>query len=540
MTTPFQNGVTDTTVSVSGNYKVDDLLAGAKWGGPVGQAARLDYSFPGPGSTWAVGYGDAEPSVGLAALNAAQQQGVKLALDAWANVANLQFTLVTESPSKVGDIRLAWTGIAGIKDSQAYTYGPSGSPEAADVWLNPDAPWDGYTPGKYGNVTFIHELGHALGLSHSFEGSISGVLPIAEDSYSNTVMSYSALVGFSGSDVNFYPTTPMGYDIGVMQYLYGVNTTSHSGNDTYTFNQGQAYFQTIWDAGGSDTIVWNATNQGATIDLRPGAWSTLGNPLTFSDSSGKFLRTVANTVQIFDTVTIENATGGNANDVIIGNSAANFLQGGGGNDTLSGGDGNDMLMGGPGNDVLDGGSGIDTALFSGARSSYQLQFPAGTLNVVSSAGNDGVDTLSNVERLQFSDQRLALDLASTQSGGKAALLMAAAAGPGVLGNQALVSSFLGYFDVGNSLDAGAQFLVSAGIMATLAGSPSNSALVNLLYFNLVGVAPDAATASALTAVLDNGSYSQSQFLAVAAASSINQDHINLVGLASSGLAFALP
>ncbi|MFB9224975.1 hypothetical protein [Paracoccus cavernae] len=62
---------------------------------------------------------------------------------------------------------------------------------------------------------------------------------------------------------------------------------------------------------------------------------------------------------------IENVTGGNNHDVLIGNGVANLLAGGAGNDTLTGGAGNDTLDGGAGNDVLDGGAGIDTVRFSG-------------------------------------------------------------------------------------------------------------------------------------------------------------------------------
>jgi hypothetical protein len=55
---------------------------------------------------------------------------------------------------------------------------------------------------------------------------------------------------------------------------------------------------------------------------------------------------------------------------------------------------------GGGNDVLDGGPGIDTAVFSGPRSAYTLTNAATGLIV---SGPDGIDTLNNIEVLQFSD-----------------------------------------------------------------------------------------------------------------------------------------
>lgn len=109
----------------------------------------------------------------------------------------------------------------------------------------------------------------------------------------------------------------------------------------------------------------------------------------------------------FDTlVSIENVSGTNFNDTLIGNSARNvlaglggndfldgragndLLEGGGGNDTLQGGDGNDTLNGGIGNDHLDGWNGTDT-LNGGAGNDTLLGFFGNdTLN-----GGDGKDTL---------------------------------------------------------------------------------------------------------------------------------------------------
>jgi Ca2+-binding RTX toxin-like protein len=65
---------------------------------------------------------------------------------------------------------------------------------------------------------------------------------------------------------------------------------------------------------------------------------------------------------------IENATGGDGDDMIIGNGDANILRsergedelrGRGGDDTLDGDDGPDQLFGGNGDDTLDGGRGND-------------------------------------------------------------------------------------------------------------------------------------------------------------------------------------
>jgi subtilisin-like proprotein convertase family protein len=97
------------------------------------------------------------------------------------------------------------------------------------------------------------------------------------------------------------------------------------------------------DTSGEDTINAAAVTGPLSIDLAPGAVSMIG---------GRSLVIGAATV-------IENVYGGDGNDTISGNAAANVLYGGRGDDTLSGGVGDDQLHGGPGHDTLYGGAGRD-------------------------------------------------------------------------------------------------------------------------------------------------------------------------------------
>ena len=69
---------------------------------------------------------------------------------------------------------------------------------------------------------------------------------------------------------------------------------------------------------------------------------------------------------------------------------------------LHGDSGNDILRSSFGNDYMDGGSGLDTAIFSGSRTSYAVSVSDG-VTTVRQGGEGGVDTVRNVERLQFSD-----------------------------------------------------------------------------------------------------------------------------------------
>ncbi|MEW8048125.1 MAG: DUF4347 domain-containing protein, partial [Candidatus Thiodiazotropha sp.] len=80
--------------------------------------------------------------------------------------------------------------------------------------------------------------------------------------------------------------------------------------------------------------------------------------------------------------------------------------------------GDDTLTGGAGDDYLDGGAGTDTAVFSGARADYTIDYYAATGELVVSdtrgGSPDGADTLINIETLQFSDQAVLITDPSAQ------------------------------------------------------------------------------------------------------------------------------
>src|SRR3954465_15503604 len=93
---------------------------------------------------------------------------------------------------------------------------------------------------------------------------------------------------------------------------------------------------------------------------------------------------------------------------IQGNNQSDLsLTGTNGDDTIQGKDGNDSITGGKGNDNIDGGNGIDTAIYSGNYSDYQIVVKGnGSDKVTVSdtvANRDGTDSLKHVEFLKFND-----------------------------------------------------------------------------------------------------------------------------------------
>ncbi|MBT4696592.1 MAG: hypothetical protein HOB71_07035, partial [Alphaproteobacteria bacterium] len=83
-----------------------------------------------------------------------------------------------------------------------------------------------------------------------------------------------------------------------------------------------------------------------------------------------------------------------------------------GNETAYGYAGKDTIEGGTGNDIIDGGAGLDTAIYKDSSSAYTLTAnDDGTVSVVHSSPSEGFtdegsDTLTNIEKMQFSDKTL--------------------------------------------------------------------------------------------------------------------------------------
>lgn len=346
-----------------------ELMTGTKWGGGLGTGVTLEYSFINANSFYLDDYGSVGPNGSqeidsVYYLTSAEKASIRNALSVLSSIINVTFTEVTDTNSYNGDIRFGGTYNHG-PNAYAHAYYPGGYPEAGDVWFSEN--WNtggGSMPkGSYDFLTILHEMGHALGLKHSFE---SPALSASEDNYFYTIMSYTASPWSPSQDnyASYYPTTPMFYDLVALQGLYGRNTSHNTGNTTYTFHDGTTYFQTIDDAGGRDTIKFVGSEK-CSIYLTIGSFSDLSESVQFwNGSSYTYSRS---TVCIGPNTVIENATGGSGADKIYGNNVANKLLGSAGNDTLSGSGGNDQLIGGDGADKLLGGGGADTLNGSGGK-----------------------------------------------------------------------------------------------------------------------------------------------------------------------------
>jgi serralysin len=200
-------------------------------------------------------------------------------------------------------------------------------------------------------------------------------------------------------------------------------------------------------------------------------------------------------------------------------------------ETLNGGTGHDVLQGGGGDDMLQGGAGIDTAVYSQARNQYTLSQKATRI----SGATDGADTLTQVERLRFSDMSLAIDLAG--NAGSTAQILRAIFGSSALANKTYVGIGLSLFDGGMAYADIVALAIATAEFQQLAGSHSNTAFVNTVYRNVVGVAPTAAERDSFVSLLDNGTYTQTSLGVLAAQTGLNAQSVEITGLADTGVPF---
>lgn len=225
--------------------------------------------------------------------------------------------------------------------------------------------------------------------------------------------------------------------------------------------------------------------------------------------------------------------------VVTGTSAADLLDGTGLADAISGLDGNDTLAGLGGDDSLNGGQGIDTALFSGNNAQFQRTLaPSGDWSVHALSGSEGTDLLTGIERLQFADRKIALDLGASGHAAQALEALGVLA-PTQAGDPSAVGSVLGLIDQGADLHDVMHLALTADLAGLLPGAASNADLAAMAYQNLVGAPADPAMVDTLLSYMDgrNAHYSQADFLTALAGLDINQAHIGLAGLQQTGVEY---
>jgi len=386
------------------------------WNDTLGLPVELTYGFRSTPPAYSAGESNVASS--FQRFNDLQKTAAQVALALWSDVANLTFVPVKpdgftdDATMLFGNFLsgpdFAFAALPETKDRSPRAYD-------GDVWMNGNeadiVSAEGLFFGGYGIYTFIHEIGHALGLSHpgdynDGDGDLSYELSAVyrEDSRQYTVMSYFG-AGKTGADhepaegLELYAFTPLLHDIAAMQRLYGANMATRTGDTVYGFNSNadrsiyrlgspeQERVLAIWDAGGLDTLDFSGYAQNQVISLWADSFSSVGS--------------LTQNWAIAQGVTIEQAKGGSGADVISGNDVGNALWGNGGDDTLLGFGGDDYLDGGTGWDWLDGGEGIDEVGLSGRPGQY-WSWTSDALRIADrQAGTENGVALTSVETAKF-------------------------------------------------------------------------------------------------------------------------------------------
>ncbi|AUN33484.1 hypothetical protein C0V82_24365 (plasmid) [Niveispirillum cyanobacteriorum] len=179
---------------------------------------------------------------------------------------------------------------------------------------------------------------------------------------------------------------------------------------------------TITGGDGIDTVALDLTYNSAFLSQNAGTATYSIGGSSYSMTGVEMLSFTDRTVRL--TVTTQEI-GGNkiitgsefAETITAGNGDDN-INGGGGDDSITGGDGNDFIVGGTGDDTINGGDGSnDVVRYNSDSDGYVLSFNAGTVTVQdqdqANGGNDGTDTLTNVELLAFNDTVIRIGASTT-------------------------------------------------------------------------------------------------------------------------------
>ena len=197
---------------------------------------------------------------------------------------------------------------------------------------------------------------------------------------------------------------------------------------------------------------------------------------------------------------------------------------------------NDTFQGQPGTDFIDGGLGTDTVVYSGPIERYTVNKSGNRYIVSEPTGSDDTDYLTNIERLQFKESKLALDITN----GPVAIgarLIGALLGPTFVKDKALAGIVIGLMDQNYSAENVVTLGLATPLYLGMAGSSNNVDFVKQVFSNVVGRPPLANELNIYVGMLENGTATQVSLAVMAANTDLNAARIDLVGLIQHGWEF---
>ncbi|KFC70700.1 DUF4214 domain-containing protein [Massilia sp. LC238] len=281
-------------------------------------------------------------------------------------------------------------------------------------------------------------------------------------------------------------------------------------------------------AGGNQPVFSGTAEAGTTIQLvRIGDATEIGRTVVKSDGSWR-IDSVALPNGPYEVAAVSVDIADNAT------SAANRMQ-----FTidsmlnLTGNSLNNTFTPGAGNNAVDGGAGLDTVVYNGARAGFMIERGVYGVSVTDKSGALGIDNLVNVERIQFGDTMVALDIDG--SAGEVYRLYRAAFDREP--DKGGLSFWIKALDTGNYTltQISQMFLADKEAQALYSTDPSDSYFVSKLYAHVLHRPAEGAGFDFWVNGLKQAS--RAEVLAFFSESPENQAQV--IGLINNGIEFPL-
>jgi len=508
------NAETDTGIieNSDGSYsQISSFTAqGNKWNGGA-------YGTPGGIVTWSFAAFNLSDRLSYDfALNDWMRPIVEDALNAWQSVANIQFSEVADSSS--ANIRFGLNDIDGPSNTLgvAHTTWQGNTYTKADIELDSSESWTELSI----YTTFLHEIGHAIGLGHEdrFPSILntfvnSSVTNLTDDDIAGAVTIY-------GPSENY--TAALSSDIPASTNTTAIAAIGADYEGTINFSSDIDWIKLNLVAGENYTIELKGahTQDGSLVDPEIlGMFDRFGSPLHFDtrdDNSGSGLNS---STQFAAYATSEYY-------VSVGSHIAPSTDGDTYTLSIEITPSQDIVY----NNEHIGDQKIDYISYYSSYSGYSLLGGSQPKEFFISYFG-GVDKLENIDRIEFSDTTVALDIEG--NAGQAYRLYKAAF------DREPDSFGLGYWinelDNGSSLlDISNSFIDSLEFQALYGSSPSDEEFIELLYSNVLDRTLDQSGFDYWVTDLNSG-LTHAGALASFSESSENQS--NLIGLISNGIQY---
>jgi len=194
-----------------------------------------------------------------------------------------------------------------------------------------------------------------------------------------------------------------------------------------------------------------------------------------------------------------------------------------------------------GNDVINGTQAVDTAVYNGRYNNFIVSRVRDVDGAWYLSGQ-GDDLLKNIERIQFSDKKIALDMGLNQNTGKA-MLFWSVMNPQLIESPDWLGLVIGLFDAGRSMPEVFNWAINT--VESLVGPVSDDMLIQWVKNNIDycyhshGFLSDPISEDYLIDLLNGGTanYGRAEFLSDVARLDVAEEYVRIVGSNHQGIEY---